>query len=290
MKDILVIGGGGFVGSAIVKGLINKDVIVTVAGRSHYPHIEKLGVTCFKGDIADPTFVDTICRNVDTVFHVAAKAGIWGSWSEYEAANVTGTKNVVQACLKHKVERLVYTSTPSVVFNKENIINGDETLDYSDAFLCNYAKSKAIAEKFVLDHNSGALKTCAIRPHLIWGPHDPHLIPRVVERARQGKLKIVGDGTNKVDITYIDNVAHAHILAAKELAHEARCAGKAYFIGQEEPVVLWQWINELLKDVSVVEISKKVNFRLAYLVGGLLELIYKGLKIESEPQMTRFLA
>ena len=290
MKKVLVTGGGGFVGTALVRQLMAKGSSVSVAGRNRYEHIERLGASSLVGDISDPSFTAHLCRGMDTVFHVAAKAGIWGPWQEYKSINIDGTSNIVESCKRNEVGCLVYTSNPSVVFAGAGIVNGDETLPYADKFLCSYAKSKATAERTVLASSGERLRTCAIRPHLIWGPGDPHLIPRLIDRGRSGKLKIIGNGANIVDITYVDNVAHAHILAAESLHRSSRFSGQAYFIGQESPVNLWDWINELYRDLGIETLAAKVPFRAAYLAGWLLELLHRLPVVRSEPQMTRFLA
>lgn len=285
-----VTGGGGFVGSAIVRQLVDNGVEVAVFGRNHYPHLEKLGVRQFQGDILDSDLLIRFMQGYDTVFHVAAKAGIWGPKYEFEQTNVTGTRNVLGACFANGVHSLVYTSTPSVVFNRKDINGADERLPYAQRFLCYYASSKAVAEQMVLASNSEILKTCAIRPHLVWGPGDPHLIPRLIARGKAGKLKQVGNGQNMVDISYIDNVADAHVLAAENLHSDASAAGNAYFISQGEPVSLWGWINDLFQRRNVEPVKKKVNAKSAYIIGTLLEGIYMWLGLEKEPPMTRFLA
>lgn len=285
-----VTGGGGFVGSAIVRQLVDNGVEVAVFGRNHYPHLEKLGVCQFQGDILDSDLLIRFMQGYDTVFHVAAKAGIWGPKYEFEQTNVTGTRNVLGACFANGVHSLVYTSTPSVVFNRKDINGADERLPYAQRFLCYYASSKAVAEQMVLASNSEILKTCAIRPHLVWGPGDPHLIPRLIARGKAGKLKQVGNGQNMVDISYIDNVADAHVLAAENLHSDASAAGNAYFISQGEPVSLWGWINDLFQRRNVEPVKKKVNAKSAYIIGTLLEGIYMWLGLEKEPPMTRFLA
>ena len=253
-----ITGGGGFVGSAIVRQLVGKGFEVAVFGRNHYSHLDTLGVRQFQGDILDSDLLIHHMRGYDTVFHVAAKAGI--------------------------------TSTPSVVFNRMDINGGNETLPYAQRFLCYYASSKAIAEQMVLASNSEILKTCAIRPHLVWGPGDPHLIPRLIARGKAKKIKQVGNGRNMVDISYIDNVADAHILAAENLHSVATAAGKAYFISQGEPVSLWGWINDLFKRLEIAPVTKRINARSAYVAGALLEGIYIWFGLGKEPPMTRFLA
>lgn len=290
MKRIAVTGGGGFVGKAVVRAAIAEGLEVRVIGRNRYPDVEAMGASGAVGDIRDRTFLAGALHNVDTVFHTAAIAGIWGKWREYYSINFTGTENVVAACRENGIARLIYTSTPSVVFNKRDIAGGDESLPYPDTFLCHYAKSKAMAERLVLGANDSHLATCALRPHLIWGPGDPHLVPRLLQRGRLGQLKQVGGGANLVDISYIDNVAHAHILAGTNLATAGTAAGKAYFISQGEPVNLWTWINELFSRVGVAPVTKMVPFRLAYGVGAVLETLYGLAGTGNEPKMTRFLA
>ncbi len=290
MKRALVTGGGGFVGSHIVRQLCRKDIECTVVGRNRYPELEALGVHCLQGDISDLPFLIDSCRNVDTVFHVAALAGIWGSWKDYHRINVLGTENVLTACKKNRIRHLVYTSTPSVVFNGEDIVNGDEGLPYATRFLCHYARSKVMAEKMVLAQSGKELLSCAIRPHLVWGPGDPHLIPRLLERGRKKELKKVGDCTNLVDISYVENVAEAHILAAENLETLGTASGQPYFISQGEPVNLWGWIDDLFCRMDVPTISESVPFPLAYAAGAVLEGLHRLFRPKEEPRMTRFLA
>ncbi len=292
MKRALVTGGGGFVGRYIVKLLISQGVETSVVGRNSYPEIEELGAKCLVGDICDASFMNTSLESIDTVFHVAALAGIWGDWKDYYHINVVGTKNVIASCIANKVSTLVYTSTPSVVFNGDNIVNGDENLPYAEKFLCHYAKSKVMAEKLVLESNneSDSFNTCAIRPHLVWGPGDPHLIPRLLERGRKKQLKKVGDCNNLVDISYVENVAEAHILVARNLENTRTAAGQAYFISQGDPVKLWDWIDELFFEMKVDSIDSRVSFGTAYYAGAFLEGFHKLFLPNQEPRMTRFLA
>ncbi len=289
IKLALVTGGNGFVGRAIVNQLLESGVKCRVIGRNQYPELEKLGVECVVGNISDTNAMMAATEGVDTVFHVAALAGIWGKWQDYYETNVVGTKSVINAC-KDRVKRLVYTSTPSVVFDRESIENGDETLPYPEKYLCHYAKSKVEAEKMLLAANSDKLLTAAIRPHLVWGPGDPHLIPRLIEARLAGRLKVVGKKNNLVDISYVDNVAYSHILAANNLATSKTAAGKPYFISQEEPVNLWEWLDDLFDQLGVPRLDSSVSFPMAYVVGGLLECVYTVLGKNEEPPMTRFVA
>lgn len=290
MKQVLVTGGGGFVGLAIVKLLRRLGIVTLVIGRHRYPQVEKLGAISLPGDIRDQDFLATHMAGCDTVFHVAALAGIWGRWQDYFSINVTGTENVIAACGRAGVKNLVYTSTPSVVFDGQGLLGVDETTPYSNNPLCHYARTKIMAEILVLRANTPALQTTALRPHLVWGPGDTNLIPRLLARGRSGKLKIIGAGHNKVDLTYIDNVAQAHLAAVTNLEMSGTAAGEAFFISQDEPVELWPWINELFLQLAIKPVVKQVSFSSAYRLGAVLEKIYGGLRLKGEPPMTRFLA
>jgi nucleoside-diphosphate-sugar epimerase len=246
-------------------------------------------VDFLRGDIADRTTVDAAIKGCDYVFHVAAKAGVWGTWEEYVRINIAGTSNVVLACQAQGVRVLVHTSTPSVVFNGEAFRGADESLPYGDNWLCAYAETKAIAEDVALKAASDKLKVCALRPHLIWGPGDNHLFPRVLARARAGKLRIVGDGENQVDVTHVDTAADAH-LGALDALLAGRANGKAYFLSQGEPVKLWVFINRLLVGAGEKPITKRISQRAAYWLGALLEGAWTLFRLKGEPPMTRFVA
>jgi nucleoside-diphosphate-sugar epimerase len=290
MNRVLVTGGGGFIGKALVRELVGRGIETAVIGRNPYPDLTALGVRCLRGDIRDRAFLEQALAGYDTVFHVAAKAGIWGARQEFYAINTAGTTNVIAACRRNGVPRLVYTSTPSVVFDRNSLEGVDETTAYAVKPLCHYAASKILAEQAVLQANAGGLRTIAIRPHLVWGPGDHHLVPRLLERGRAKALKIVGSGENRVDIAYIDNVVHAHVLAAKNLENTGSGAGQAFFIGQEEPVLLWQWINDLFVRLHIPPATQRVPLAIAYGVGMTLETLYTVLGKAEEPRMTRFLA
>lgn len=289
---VLVTGGGGFLGSAIVRMLHARGEDVRVLGRGTYPHLRNLATQISQGDIRDPKAVHEACQGVDTVYHAAALAGIWGRRRDFESINIGGTQNVLAAGAESGVRKLIYTSSPSVVFGdgREPLCGVNESQPYPSRYLADYPRTKAIAERMVLKANSGELATVALRPHLIWGPGDPHLIPRVIAGARAGKLRQVGDGEALVDITYIDNAAHAHMLAADALHPGAPCAGRPYFISQGEPVRLWDWLNKILQAVGAPMVTRRISFARAHRLGGLLEAFYSILHLRGEPPMTRFLA
>lgn len=287
----LVTGGGGFLGRYIVEQLVARGDQVRSISRKHYPELEQLGVECLQGDLQDASTAEAACADVDVVYHTAAVAGIWGPWQHYYGINAIATENVLAGCRRHGVPRLVFTSSPSVTFDGSDQKHVDESVPYPDRFLCHYPHTKALAEQAVLQANAqDGLMTCALRPHLIWGPRDLHLIPRLLDRARSGKLRRVGDGSNLVDMIFVENAARAHLQAADAMQPGAAVCGRAYFISQGEPVNCWDWINEILQLASLPPISKVVSFKAAWRIGAAMEAVYRVLRIRSEPRMTRFLA
>jgi len=294
-NHVFVTGAGGFLGKAICRLLRLADIKVTGFARGNYPELTQMGVNMVQGDITDFVRLKETMKSCDLVFHVAAKAGVWGSKDDYFQPNVQGAKNIIQACQELAITRLVYTSTPSVTFAGVDEAGIDETQPYADNFLNFYGESKALAEQLVLSASHGLkekpLKTVALRPHLIWGPNDPHLVPRVLERARAGKLKLVGKEDKLVDTIFVDNAAYAHILAAVALNKpKATCIGKAYFISNDQPITMATMLNNILHCVDLPPVTKRVPSAVAYAVGATLEWLYKALNIKNEPIMTRFVA
>ncbi len=286
----LVTGGGGFLGTALCRQLREAGHEVHSYSRGKYPHLEELGVTSHVGDLLAEGRLLKAATGCDTIFHVAAKAGIWGSRESFRDANLVGTQNVVHVCRKLGVERLIHTSSPSVCFDGTDHIDADNSLPYAKTFLAPYPATKADAERLALSQNSAQMAVCALRPHLIFGPGDPHLIPRLVEAAQAGRLARVGDGKNVVTLCYVENAARAHVLAAESLTPVAPHAGKAYFIGQEQPVRLWDWVEQLLRDVGAPPLKKHFTQKTAYRIGALCEALWTVLPLRGDPPMTRFVA
>ena len=289
--NALVTGGGGFLGLALVEQLVHRGDHVRVLCRGDYPRLRELGVEQVSADIRDTSRVAAACQDIDTVFHVAAVSGIWGDWSHYYSINTKGTLNVLHGCQTHHVQRLVYTSSPSVVYDGRDHINADESLPYPTRFLCHYPHSKALAEQAVRKAAAdGPLLTVSLRPHLIWGPRDNHLIPRLIARAQAGRLVRVGPGTNRISISYVDNAAIAHLQAADALQPGSPLNGQAYFINDPDPVAMWPWIDELLRRAGLPPVRRTIPAGLAYAAGWTLETLHHLLGRSAEPPMTRFLA
>lgn len=284
-------GGNGFLGQYIVEQLVAEEGFVRSLSRRPSNALKALGVETVLGDLRDPGIAQRACQDVDVVFHVAGVAGIWGSWTYFHGINTRGTEQLVASAMQAGVQKFIYTSSPSVTFDGTDQEFVDESEPYPSRWLCHYQHSKALAEQHVLQANNGnSFLTCALRPHLIWGPRDQHLIPRLLERARSGRLRQVGDGQNLIDMIYVENAAQAHLLAAKALIPGSAVGGNAYFISQDQPVNCWKWINQILALADIPPIRKSISKQAAWYLGGVMELVHTLLGRTSEPPMTRFLA
>jgi len=289
---ILVTGGGGFLGQALCRGLRARGFEVVSFNRGRYPALDAIGVQQVQGDLALRDAVLAAAQGCDAVFHNAAKAGAWGSYRSYYDANVVGTQNVIEACRLYGIGKLVYTSTPSVTHRATHPVEGGtaDSVPYGEHLKAPYAATKLLAEQLVLAENDAQLATVALRPRLIWGVGDNQLLPRLVERAKAGRLRFVGDGYNRIDTTYVDNAAQAHFAAFDHLAAGAACAGRAYFISNGEPRTVREIVNGLLQAAGTPTVDKTIPFGVAYAVGMVCEGLWHALPLKGEPPMTRFLA
>ena len=279
----LITGGGGFLGGAIATQALARGWQVASISRGHYPELAAKGVTCFQADLgqadravggAHAEALAAAVAGCDVVFHTAAKAGVWGRRSDFWSANVDATRHVTEACLFAGVPRLVHTSSPSVCFRGTDELDASNDLPLAPEFLALYPESKALAERLVQAAAGGALATCVLRPHLIFGPGDPHLLPRLIERGRRGRLKRIGSGQNEVSLCFVENAAHAHLLAAESLTPSARHAGRAYFIAQEEPVRLWDWIDSVFVGLGIDPVRGSLSANGARRLGAVLEALW----------------
>jgi len=298
-----------------VLRLLGEGRRVTVLSRRADADLAARGVRFVCASLDDAAAVRAACAGQGSVFHSAAKVGVWGRYADFYKTNVLGTRALIEGCREHGVAQLVYTSTPSVVYNGRDIAGGDESLPLTTRCPSSYPLTKAIAEREVLAANSETLRTVALRPHLIWGAGDLHLIPRLLAAARRGGLRIVGDGQNRVDMVHVENAVDAHLLAEATLSKSIECngqggpvcdrtaspekgacgstaAGRPYFITNGEPVRLWAWVNELLAALGEPPVTRRISLRAATGLGALCEGLWRGLPfvLRGEPPMTRFVA
>jgi len=287
---VLVTGGGGFLGGAIVRQLVAAGHGVRTVARGDYPALAALGVEHQRGDLSEAGVASRAVEGVDVVVHVAAKTGVWGKRADFVAANVDATRRLLDAVAAAGVDRLVYTSSPSVIFDGHDHLDADGSLPYPQRYLAHYPETKALAEREVLGANSATLATVALRPHLIWGPGDPWLLPRVIARHRAGRLRILGDGTNRVSLTFVENAAAAHLQALHALAPGVEWAGRPYFVNDPDPVVLWEWLNALFRRLGLPPCERRVSHGFAHAAGTVAEVVWTLLGLVDDPPMTRFVA
>ena len=288
-KKFLVIGGGGFVGKALCLKLKELGAEVISLSRSDYPELRAAGITCLQHDI-EQSF-DSISQElsgIDGVFHTASKVDMWGAYEDFYRTNVVGTKNVIESCRKNGIKYLIYTSSPSVIADGKDTSGVDESYPYPDSYMANYPATKAMAEKLIRSANVSGLYTIALRPHLIWGPGDRHLLPTILERAKAGRLPQIGAGNNLVDTSYIDDCVQAHVLAMSSLMKNKDLGGRVYFISQGEPVKLWGWIETILAMNNIEPIKKRVPKWLGMMIATILEGV-SNFVTKKEPLLTRFL-
>ena len=289
IPHILVTGGGGFLGRHVVKALVERGWKVRTFQRGHYDFLDVWEVEQRRGDLASAEQVLDACAGIDAVVHVAAKAGHWGSFDDYFDANVAGTDNLIAACRYHGVPRLVHTSSPSVVHAGGDLEGVDESAPYATEFLAHYPRTKAVAEQKVLAANDEHLATVALRPHLIWGPGDQHLLPRLIQRRKAGRLRFIGEPGKRIDTVYIDNAVDAHLMALDALKPGAACAGKAYFITNGEPLATEDIINRLLAAFGLPAEDRRIPRKLAWALAIAMEAAWTWLPLKGEPLLTRFL-
>ena len=284
---ILVTGGGGFLGSSICRQLAALGHEVTSFQRQPAHHLVGDGVRSVQGDVTDLSSLLAAASGCEALIHTAGKAGVWGDPAEFHLINVNGTANVIETCRRQAISILVHTSSPSIVHSGGDIGGADESLPIADHFTAPYPASKAEAEKLVIAANGNGLKTTALRPHLIWGPGDPHILPRLAEKASGGSLALPGPD-KIIDTVFVHNAASAHVKALEELHGAARCAGKAYFVTNNEPMPQGEIIRKLLAAIGIEVKIRAVPVAVAKTAGAVCEAAWRTFGLKSEPPITRF--
>lgn len=291
-RSSLVTGGCGFLGRYLVDALVRRGDSVTVLDHRVDPW--RSDVRFLSGDICDPRLVDDACAGAGAVFHNASLVHTKHSRVEQvRAVNIDGTRNVLAACRRAAVPRLVYVSSASVVYEGRDIENGDESLPYARSFPAPYAETKRIAEEEVLRASGdGGVLTCAIRPHVIFGPGDNRLLPAILTRAREGKLKFtVGRGDRLSDFTYVSNIVDACLAADERLSPGSPVAGQAYFITNGEPTNFWDFVRRVLLGLGYPPPRRAIPYSVAYAAAAVRETfdtLVRGGTLHAEEGLSRF--
>jgi nucleoside-diphosphate-sugar epimerase len=287
---VLVTGGSGFLGRRVIELLLGQGHDVRAYLRRPVPGLARLGASVVLGTLEDAGSLRAAMAGADAVIHCAGKTGVWGPLEGYLRANTMATSNVLKAAIESGIGYFVHTSTPSVAHLGESLEGVDEGAPYMDDRRQGYPYSKMLSEREVLAANSPSFRTLALRPHLVWGPRDPHFLPRLFDMEGKGKLRFFSGGPYLVSHTYIDNAAHAHLLALERMEAGAPVGGLAYFIAEERPMDIGDLVNSLLGCGGRGPVESEVPKSLGRAYGAACELAWRLLRLPGEPPMTSFTA
>jgi nucleoside-diphosphate-sugar epimerase len=254
MNKVLITGGSGFLGKAIIDELIDPSSPfpvshIRILDQKDYSGNNDNRVEFRKGDVRDYAFLLEAAKGMDILIHSAAIVD-WGTKSEKEifSVNVEGTRNALKACRDAGVRYMVYTSSLDAIFGGKPLVNIDESLPYPDKHPTSYCSSKFLAEKLVRESNDNILKTCSLRPSDIYGENDPYHIGSLLEMAKGGFYIRLGNGKSRSQHTYVRNIAYAHLLAAKEMMNgNDALYGNAYLITDGPGVNFFQFFDRIVE-------------------------------------------
>ena len=287
---VLVTGASSLIGAGVATSLARRGENVVTFQRRAVPGLTNPSIEQLTGDIRDRDAVSRAASGCDAIIHLAAKVGVTGTWEDYRSINVDGTANVVAVAARQGIARVVHVSSPSVAHGGEPIIGGLADPPVLGRKRAWYPESKALAEIDALAAASDSLGLVAIRPHLVWGPGDTQLVGRIVERARAGRLALVGGGCALVDTTYIDNAIAALIAALDSVAPGAACSGRAYVISNGEPRPIRELVRGICCAAGVSFEPRSVSLRAGQTIGSIVERVWPVVRRGDEPPLTRFVA
>lgn len=281
----LITGATGFLGGALTRRLHSMGWDVTALGRNpaKLNKLEDDGIRAVRADISKKDQVTASFSDVELVFHCAALPSPWGNFEKFYQANVIGTRNIVQACLQNNVKRLVYVSTPSIYFDYNSRIAVKEN-DPLPEPISHYAHTKRLAEEEIDKGFAQGLAVVSIRPRALFGEGDTVIFPRLLSRLKSGRLPILGDGENIVDLTYIQNVVDALLLCAES---PKNTLGKTYNISNGEPVKIWELVNRICDELNLPHPKRKISKHTAHTAASIIEFFYSLIPYSPEPPLTR---
>ena len=286
---LLITGSAGFLGGRTAKYFASQkekySVVATSRRSERQDELEENNCLFIPGDLLKLNHCDEITKDIDVVVHCAALSSPWGNYRDFYQANFEATQNLLEASLKNKVNKFILISTPSIYFNYKDRFSVKESDMLPPTIVNHYASTKLLAEEMVLKQNGEGIHTLALRPRAIIGAEDAVIMPRLIRAYHSGKLKIIGDGKNICDLTCLRNVIEA---IECSINAEQHAMGKAYNICNGEPVILWDKINILLRELGLKEVKKKVPLSLALLFASIIEKKHKLLRIRREPDLTKY--
>ena len=283
-RRILVTGATGFLGSRTVEHFAKMEGVSVVAtGRTMKPHneVSASNVTYRLGDLADAETVDQLVEGVDAIVHAAALSSPWGRKEAFWKANVVPTQLLLEAAARHGVKRFVFVSTPSMYFEMK-AKRGIKESDPLPRPINQYAASKREAERLVTSSN---IPHVVLRPRALIGRGDTVILPRVLRAHAEGRLRQMGSGKNKVDMTPVANVVDAIVLA---LHAEGKALNQVYNISNGDPVALWPMLNGVLEKLSLAPITKSVPLPVVLAVARSMEWHARWFNGHLEPALTMY--
>jgi nucleoside-diphosphate-sugar epimerase len=286
---VLVTGTGSLLLGGVASELLRRGDEVVCLQRRPAAFMGHQNAHEVLADICNSDAVALAAKGCDAIIHGAARVGVVGSQKEFYDTNVHGTENILRAAEQQSISRLVFVSTPSVAHTGDSLVGAPASQAEIGRSRSYYAESKAIAERTVLNARNSQLAVVAIRPHLVWGPGDTQLVGRIVERAKSGRLAVVGTGNALVDSTYIDNAISAHIAALDALHIGSSCDGKAYVVSNGEPRTVNELMRSMCESAGVPFEPRHLSLTLGIRLGSLVERLWP-LMQSSEPPITRFIA
>ncbi len=289
---VLVTGASSLIGRGVVDALTTRGDDVVGFQRSAVAGGAARSVA---GDVRDRDALDRAADGCDAIVHLAAKVGVAGDWEQYRSVNVDGTDNVIAVARRRSIPRLVHVSSPSVAHGGEPIVGAGAAPPVTGRRGAWYPESKAIAEQHAAAASSDELGVVVVRPHLVWGPGDTQLVGRIVDRARRGRLALVGGGRALVDTTYVDNAVDALVAAVDAVGPAAQCAGRSYVVANGEPRPIRELVEGMCAAAGVEFAPRDVPLAVATRVGGVIERVWPRLPGRftggnPEPPLTRFVA
>lgn len=283
----LVTGATGFLGQALARRLHSQGADVSALGRNPaiLAQLEREGMRPIRADLVNGEAVAAACQGQEIVFHAGALAAPWGRAQDFHNSNVLGTQNVIAGCETHGVGRLVHVSTPSIYFGLDSLVNVAEDAPLPVQPVNEYARTKLLAEAEIDKAFERGLPVITIRPRAIFGPGDTTILPRLIPRLKTGRLPVIGDGRNVIDLTYVENVVDALLLCATS---PAATLGKKYNITNGEPTALWPLIEKLCAGLGYQPPRRRVPYGLVDGAAALMEVVYRRLPGQPEPPLTRY--
>jgi nucleoside-diphosphate-sugar epimerase len=290
--QILVTGGGGFLGTYVIKELLKRShYLVSQFSRNHYFHLEDLGVPNLRGDLRNKDDIEKalIKGEFEGIIHLAANKEEWRGQKNNFDINYQGTLHLLEVSKKLGIKKLLYVSPSHVFLGNTPLLGVDESIPLPTQFLNSYLESKSMAERAVLQNNQDDFATCALRLPPLWGAGDPRFIPQIIQKARRGQLSVIGDGENLVDILYVENAASAIVNAFEHLSEKSKLSGESFFISPESPIKIWDFISRVLDLYQIPFIRENIPLKSAERKAWILEKIFESMGISKPaPPLTKY--